>query len=391
MKIVLFDNEYAAHLKPFTYTRPIADIRIGILKIAEKWNHTFQTTCSFLTTDYLQEKFPLAIDADDEVIFIAGNVLPDDTLVQIIKDLQVGTLLNDDEQLIAFKGNLNDFNAEQGKSKKLDEKVFKLTRIWQIFNFNGRALEADIKLLNLKKQIPENLKSQNTWIGDNVYLEEGAKVTASIINSETGPVFIGKDAEIMEGSIIRGPFALCAHSVVKMGAKIYGPTTVGPYSKVGGEIGNSVIFGYSNKGHEGFLGNSVLGEWCNLGADTNNSNLKNNYGNVKLYNYASKQLEDTSLQFCGLMMGDHSKCGINTMFNTGTVVGVSANIFGSGFPPNFIPSFSWGGDQHFENYRLDKAIETAERVFDRRAMILSKTERDIMTAVAEIAAVEEKS
>ncbi|MGB1307109.1 MAG: glucose-1-phosphate thymidylyltransferase, partial [Flavobacteriales bacterium] len=211
-----------------------------------------------------------------------------------------------------------------------------------------------------------------------------AKVEHAILNASTGPIYVGKDAEIMEGSIVRGPLAMCENSVLKMGAKIYGATTLGPYCKVGGEVNNSVLLGYSNKGHDGFLGNSVLGEWCNLGADTNNSNLKNNYAEVKLWSYQSERFVNTGLQFCGLIMGDHSKCGINTMFNTGTVVGVSANVFGAGFPRNFVSSFSWGGSAGYMTYRLNKVFEVAEKVMQRRAIEFNQVEKDILTEVFEL-------
>jgi len=221
---------------------------------------------------------------------------------------------------------------------------------------------------------------------EHIFVEEGAKVECAILNASTGPIYIGKDAEIMEGAIVRGPLALCEHAALKMGAKIYGPTTIGPHSKVGGEVNNSVIIGYSNKGHDGFLGNSVLGEWCNIGADSNNSNLKNNYAEVKLWNYPQERFVNTGLTFCGLIMGDHSKCGINTMFNTGTVVGVNANIFGSGFPRNFVASFSWGGAAGFTTYKTADAFEVAARVFDRRGMVFNETEQEILQHVFEITA-----
>ncbi|MFN4123104.1 MAG: GlmU family protein [Flavobacteriales bacterium] len=384
MNLVLFDNAAREHLLPFTFTRPVAAIRIGIFAIAEKWEKVFQTEASYLTQDYLSKKFPLHLDEKEEATFIAGNLLPNAATVEAIQELKPGQALFSNAFLMAFKGTLANLNAKNFETKTYVGALFSLDRLWEIFSKNGSAIDEDLKLLRIRKGVPEHLKATNLWIGDDVYVEEGAKVTASVINSNTGPVYIGKDAEIMEGCTIRGPFALCEHSVLKMGAKVYGPTTIGPYSKAGGEIGNSVIFGYSNKGHEGFLGNSVLGEWCNLGADTNNSNLKNNYGNVKLWNYALNAMENSGLQFCGLMMGDHSKCGINTMFNTGTVVGVSANIYGAGFPPNFIPSFAWGGADGFQTYKPEKAFETAERVFERRNLAFDQEEQDILSKVFEL-------
>ena len=259
-----------------------------------------------------------------------------------------------------------------------------LENIWELFSKNGEALEADFNLITAGRKSLA-LSATNQVIGtENIFVEEGAKVECAILNASTGPIYIGKDSEIMEGSIVRGPFALCDHSMLKLGAKIYGPTTVGPHSRVGGEVNNSVIFGYSNKGHDGFLGNSVLGEWCNIGADSNNSNLKNNYAEVKLWNYEKERFVSTGLTFCGLIMGDHSKCGINTMFNTGTVVGVNANIFGSGFPRNFVPSFSWGGAAGFTTYKLKDAFEVASRVFERRHCAFDETEQRILTHVFEL-------
>jgi len=383
MKLIFFDNDTFEHLKPFTFTRPTAEIRIGIFTISEKWTKTLKADKAYLTQDYLQGKFPLNCEADETALFIAGNILPTEEFTIAIKSLKKGEALQQENNLLVAHCTLHEYQNKAFQTQEFKEPVFKIEKLWQIFSFNGRAIEEDIKLLSIEKGIPNELRKNNTWIGENVYIEAGAKINAAIINSEQGVVYIGKDAEIMEGSIVRGPFALCEHSVLKMGAKIYGPTTVGPYSKVGGEVGNSVIFGFSNKGHEGFLGNSVLGEWCNLGADTNNSNLKNNYGNVKLWNYALGKMEDSGLQFCGLMMGDHSKCGINTMFNTGSVVGVSANIYGAGFPQNFIPSFAWGGADGFTTYKLDKAMETADRVYERRNLPFDKKEKDIMTKVFE--------
>jgi UDP-N-acetylglucosamine diphosphorylase/glucosamine-1-phosphate N-acetyltransferase len=268
------------------------------------------------------------------------------------------------------------------KAKELSEVGILVNNVWDIFSKNGDAIKQDFELLTKNKtSLP--LSKTNTVIGDikDIFLEEGAVVEAAILNTKSGPIYIGKDAEIMEGSVVRGPFALCEHSALKLSTKVYGPTTIGPHSKVGGEINNSVIFGYSNKAHDGFLGNSVIGEWCNLGADTNNSNLKNNYGNVKLYNYAQHKMVDTGLQFCGLTMGDHSKCGINTMFNTGTVVGVGANIFGGGFPPTHIASFSWGGAESMEEYKFEKMIETANRVYNRRSLIMSEEEKQILQSI----------
>ncbi len=384
---ILFDDSAWGKLLPLTFTRPVSEIRIGILTIREKWEKFLGTEFSFLTQDYLSEKYPLKTGSSNT--FINGSVLPTVALSQAIKSLQPGECLKHESVLIAYntvqpqKEVPSDLSAFKNVIE-FSESFLKIDHPWQIFSNNRVALTADFELLTKgRKSAP--LSNTNRVSGaENIFLEEGAKVEFSIINATTGPVYIGKDAEIMEGSIVRGPFALCEGSALKMGAKIYGPTTIGPYSKVGGEVNNSVLFAYSNKAHDGFLGNSVLGEWCNLGADTNNSNLKNNYEEVKVWSYVEERFISTGLQFCGLIMGDHSKSGINTMFNTGTVVGVSANIFGDGFPRNFIPSFAWGGAQGYMVYKPEKAFRTAELVYDRRGMKLSVSEKSILVKVFEM-------
>jgi UDP-N-acetylglucosamine diphosphorylase/glucosamine-1-phosphate N-acetyltransferase len=382
MNLILFDDNRSAFL-PFTYTRPVSEIRAGILTLTEKWEKYLNLKASYLTENYLSEKFPAKITEDN--LLVNGTIFPNKELVKEIQNLKSGHKLVKEEIFIALRINgemlqqLLSANIHPLKTDVLKVKSqysFRtLSNIWDIFKDNGQNIEEDFQLLNLNRKSLMPFPG-NTVIGNNLIIEEGAKINASVINTETGPVYIGKNAEIMEGCLIRGPFALCEESTLKMGAKIYGPTTVGPHSKVGGEVNNSVIFGYSNKAHDGFLGNSVIGEWCNLGADTNNSNLKNNYGNVKIWNCSTGKQTDTGLQFCGLFMADHSKCGINTMFNTGTVVGVSANIFDSGFPPKFIPSFSWGG-KNSEKFELEKAIEVAQKVMERRNLEFTEYDRKI--------------
>jgi UDP-N-acetylglucosamine diphosphorylase/glucosamine-1-phosphate N-acetyltransferase len=377
---ILFDDN-RSDLLPLTFTRPVADLRIGILTIGEKWEKTLNSKTSFLTEDYLADKYPIKIE--NENLFINGSIIPDNKLVKAILSLKEGQHLVKANILIAArlnKSKAGSFTNNIGEANLIVQHtgvLFKINFPWDIFRYNQPALEADYKLITSGRK-SALLSKTNKVVGKDIFVEKGAKVEFSIINATAGPVYIGKDAEIMEGCMIRGPFALCDHAVLKMGAKIYGPTTVGPNSKVGGELNNSVIQANSNKAHEGFLGNSVIGEWCNIGADSNNSNLKNNYAEVKVWNYTSEKFIPTGLQFCGLVMGDHSKCGINTMFNTGTVVGISANIFGSGFPRNFIPSFSWGGPQGVSVYPLEKAIETAEKVFQRRGIIFNRTEKKIL-------------
>ncbi|MBI5219813.1 MAG: GlmU family protein [Bacteroidia bacterium] len=384
---ILFDDKCRINLLPLTFTRPVAEIRTGILTIREKWDLMLKSKCSYITEPYLSKKFPLKKAKDN--ILINGSVLPNSGLIKQICSLKFNEVLMNNDIPVAIRlteKELLNFNCSEFsgyKIKKTNCYFLRIEHSWDIFTKNGDALIEDFKVITKGRQSAKISKT-NRVLGKNIFIEKGATVECAILNSYSGPIYIGKDAEIMEGSIIRGPFAIGEHSVLKLGAKIYGPTTIGPFSKAGGEVNNSVIFGFSNKAHDGFLGNSVIGEWCNIGADSNNSNLKNNYDKVKLWSYAKECFVDSGLQFCGLIMGDHSKCGINTMFNTGTVVGVSANIFGAGFPRNFIPSFSWGGAQGMTDYKISKAIETAERVYERRGMIFNETEKRIFRHIYEI-------
>ncbi len=383
MNYILFDGNVRNQLLPFTFTRPVADIRVGILTIREKWEHLLGFTTTTVTEDYLSEKYPfLELEKN---IFINASFLPSENLANIVKGLAENQAVFFEEEPIAFfttEGQEVDFENFDIIPYAYKD-ILRIEHIWDIFSKNGEAINRDFEMLTKGRKsqpIPEGVWTKNP---ENIFIEEGAKIEFCTLNASEGPIYIGKDAEIMEGALVRGPFALCEHATLKMGAKIYTNTTVGPHSKVGGEVNNSVIFGYSNKGHDGFLGNSVLGEWCNLGADTNNSNLKNNYAEVRLWNYQTEGFARTGLQFCGLMMGDHSKCGINTMFNTGTVVGVSANIFGSGFPRNFVPSFSWGGSGGFTTYKTDKAFEVAKVVMGRRNIEFSEMDAKILEHVFE--------
>jgi len=390
MNYILFDDNSWGNLLPLTFTRPTSEIRIGILKISEKWEKLLGSKITFLTQEHLSCKYPIHIASDN--IVINGSILPTQLLVQEINTLKIGEILKRDEIIVAARLSADEVkNYKNGNTDKLgvkftDTPCNKIDYPWQIFAFNGTALADDFKLITHgRKSAP--LSSTNQVVGaEHIFIEEGASVEFAILNATTGPIYVGKYAEIMEGSIVRGSLALCEHAALKLGTKIYGPTTIGPYSKVGGEVNNSVIFGYSSKAHDGFLGNSVLGEWCNLGADTNNSNLKNNYAEVRIWNYNEDRFVSTGLQFCGLIMGDHSKCGINTMFNTGTVVGVSANIFGAGFPRNFIPSFSWGGAQGFTIYTLPKVYEVAELVMKRRDITLTECDKKILKSVFDMTA-----
>ncbi|MCF8461326.1 MAG: GlmU family protein [Flavobacteriales bacterium] len=383
MKYILFDDS-REKLLPLTFTRPVCDLRIGILTIREKWESYLKDSTSTLTEDYLSVKFPLV--SASENTFINGSVCPSADLVVAIGALKEGDRLMKDGKLLAAKvgKDVSGFKKVAYGGKEFGGEILSVVNPWDIFSKNGDAIEADFQLLTAGRKSAK-LSESNTVIGNgNIFLEEGAKAEACIFNTSSGSIYFGKNSEVMEGSIIRGPFALCEGSQVKMGAKIYGPTTVGPESRVGGEVNNSVIMGYSNKGHDGFLGNSVLGEWCNLGADTNNSNLKNNYDEVRVWSYETERFAKTGLQFCGLIMGDHSKSGINTMFNTGTVVGVSTNVFGSGFPRTFIPSFQWGGAAGFTEYNAEKAFATAERVMQRRGKKFDETEKAILSSVFDL-------
>ena len=382
MNYILFDGPVRNQFLPFTFTRPVADMRIGILTIREKWEKYLHTTTSTITEDYLADRWPMV--EMEENVMINASFLPTAELVEQIKNLQPKEAIFYDEDVVAFFAyEEQDVEFDKCSSIELEGNPFRLEHSWDIFKLNGEAIAADFELLTAERKSQSISKTNQVIAPENIFLEEGAKVECAILNASEGPIYIGVGAEIMEGSIVRGPFALCEHATLKMGAKIYGPTTVGSHSKVGGEVNNSVIFGYSNKGHDGFLGNSVLGEWCNLGADTNTSNLKNNYAEVRLWDYDSGRFASTGLQFCGLMMGDHSKCGINTMFNTGTVVGVSANIFGAGFPRNFIPSFSWGGSAGTTTYLTSKAFEVAEKVMARRGIEFTEEDKAILEHIFE--------
>ena len=383
MNYILFDGEVRNALLPFTYTKPVADLRIGILTIREKWEKYLGLTTTTITEEYLMEKYPMV--EMDENILINASFCPTKELVEKVMGLKENEAIFQGESVIAFhtKDTQEEVNFDTYTQIEFEEDLLQVHNTWDIFSKNDIAIQQDFELLTEGRKsqpIPETVQCLNR---DQIFIEEGATLNFAILNADSGPIYIGKNAEVMEGSVVRGPFAMCENSVLKLSAKIYGATTLGPYCKVGGEVNNSVLMGYSSKAHDGFLGNSVLGEWCNLGADTNNSNLKNNYAEVKLWNYEAGRFSPTGLQFCGLMMGDHSKCGINTMFNTGTVVGVSANIYGSGFPRNFVPSFSWGGAAGFITYRLNKVFEVAEVVMSRRKLKLEDVDKKILEAVFE--------
>jgi UDP-N-acetylglucosamine diphosphorylase/glucosamine-1-phosphate N-acetyltransferase len=388
MAIILFDDNSYQNLLPLVFTRPVGNLRIGILTIAEKWAKHLGQDYSWHTRPYLQGKFPINITTDN--LFINGAVCPDETLLEAIDKLQIGQALNYQDQLIAARLDTTDAANFNPTIKYLGAATTHLPVIVRypeyIFRYNDIELRKDFALLT-KGRESKVMNSTNTIIGTDFFAEEGAEAECCTFSTKNGPIYLANNTEIWEGTNIRGAFAINEHSQVKMGTKIYGATTIGPYCRVGGEVNNAVLWGYSNKGHEGYLGNSVIGEWCNLGADTNNSNLKNNYAEVKLWDYATGHYRKTGLQFCGLIMADHAKSSINTMFNTGTVVGVGANVFGSGFPVNHVPDFSWGGGEGFEEYRLSKALETTAKVFARREhRQFDENEQAILKEVFELTA-----
>ena len=385
MNYILFDGEYRDNLLPLTYTKPVADLRIGILTIREKWEKYLGSTTTTVTEDYLSIKFPMV--EMEENVMINASILPNDALVDQIKNIKPNEAVFNDGELIAFYTHEDkEVDFDTYDHLEFDGDFIQIKHSWDLFKHNGEALEADFDLITkdrVSAPIPDTVHCMNK---ERIFLEEDVDISIGVLNAKGGAIYIGKHAEVQEGAMIRGPFAMGEHSVIKMGTKVYGPTTLGPKSKIGGEVNNAILSGYSSKGHDGYLGNAVIGEWCNIGADSNNSNLKNNYANVKIWEYSAERFVDTGLQFCGLIMGDHSKCGINTMFNTGTVIGVSANIYGSNFPRNFIPSFSWGGAAGLTTYAKSKAFETAGLVMDRKHEDFTNEDKKILSHIFEISA-----
>lgn len=389
MQNILFDDPADwQNLLPLTFTRSVSDIRVGITTIREKWQHFLGKSAGVFTANYLQPKYPLD-RGYSQTLYFNGSIIPNASLINEIFNLSFNQKLVKEDVIIAAYTEHDDAKTPEEleeffrKLKPVEYKgtFMKISYPWDIFKFNGECIKNDFELIG-RGRPTQQLSDTNLIIGQHrVYVEPGVVAEACVFNTTAGPIYLGKNSEVMEGSLIRGPFVLGEGAVLKMGSKIYGPTTIGPFCKVGGEVNNSVFFGYSNKAHDGFIGNSVIGEWCNLGADSNNSNLKNNYSHVKVYNYLSDSEHDTGLQFCGLIMGDHAKCGINSMFNTGTVVGVGANIFDGGFPPKHIKSFAWGGKHGFGKYDLDKFMETAEQVMNRRGIEMDEEEREILTYI----------
>jgi UDP-N-acetylglucosamine diphosphorylase/glucosamine-1-phosphate N-acetyltransferase len=392
MNYILFDdNTVRTNLLPLTFLRPVADVRIGILTIREKWEKMLGVPTSSLTESHLAKKFPIVKEENN--VLINGAVCPNEEIIGLIQNMKPHQTIVHADTIIAMHVTAKELedtieHTQDSTVEEIDVTQFPLKILypWDIFTKNSEAIQADFELIT-KGRKSQKLSATNTVIGDGkIFLEKGAVVEGAILNAKSGPIYIGADAEIMEGATIRGPFALCDHATVKMQAKMYGPTTIGPHCKVGGEINNSVLFAYSNKAHDGFLGHSVIAEWCNLGADTNTSNLKNTYDSIKLWSYRKQTFVDTCQQFCGLIMGDHSKTGIDTMFNSGTVVGVNVNVFGAGFQRNFIPSFTWGGTTGYSGYDLNKAIEVAKKMYERRGLEMDETERTLLSSVHRLTA-----
>ncbi len=375
--LVLFDDpQISKNLLPFTFYRPIAKIRVGIFTIDKKWQFHSSTPVHFFTNEYVQSAY-LKPNQEDNYIWVNAAYLPTNELIRAINSLDAGEALIKDKRCIAFRGRMNDFSNQNWNPISIGFDLEQILYPWDIFKLNGAQILQDFELIlqHFGPSQPINDKHTAVYGKDAIYIAPGVTIKAACLDAENAPIFIGENAHIHAGAMIGSGHAIGEGAHINMGAKLKGDSTIGPYCKVGGEVSNSVFFGYSNKGHDGFVGNSVIAEWCNLGADTNTSNLKNNYGPVKVWNYAKQELMDTQLTFCGLLMGDHAKCGINTMFNTGTVVGVAANVFGSDFPDKFIPSFAWGGAHGWQTFDFNKCLDVAERVMQRRGKSLTEYDK----------------
>lgn len=372
MKVVVFDDkEIWENLNPITLTRPSGAVRVGVDTIAQKWQAFMPGDYAWgVAEPYLEERFPCHAAVDDDTLYVAGHVLPTPALVAEVLALEPRRGITDSTgRLVARRGTATERSVPAASA------VHTVEHLYDIFGKNGEQLCLDIARITAGR-VSQPLSPSNTVIGDPalVFIEEGAVVEGAFINTRVGPVYVGSHAEVMEGSMLRGPIALCEHAVVNMGSKIYPGTTIGPFCKVGGEVNNVVFMAYSNKAHDGFLGNAVIGQWCNIGAGAVASNLKNDYTPIRLWNYPTHRFLRTNLQFCGLIMGDHSKAGINTMFNTATVLGVGVNVHGSGFPRNFVESFHEGSVAGFSPVSLDKFFDIARRMMARRGRELTPAE-----------------
>ena len=384
MQLVFSDAQYWEDFLPLTFTKPISELRCGILTFAERWEKLLDIRDKrYITEEYLEVKYPRY--EKKESLLIVPNFLPTENVLDQIKNLQFGEALVYENELLVAKINLENFGLHQiEKMTDIEEELTVFKHPTDLFSFNEKAINFDFDLLT-NGRISQPLSETNGFLGnkEDIFIEEGAEIEFATINAKTGKIYIGKNAEVMEGCNLRGPIALCEGAKFNLGAKIYGATTIGPYSKIGGEVNNIVVQGYSNKGHDGFVGNSVIGEWCNFGADTNSSNLKNNYSEVKLWSYKHKKFVGTGLQFTGVIMGDHAKTAINTQLNTGTIIGVAANIFKTGFPPNLVDNFSWGGMRGDEKFTINKVYEVAEKMMNRRKISLTQADKDILRYIFE--------
>lgn len=384
MQLVFSDAQYWEDFLPLTFTKPISELRCGILTFAERWEKLLDIREKrYITEEYLEVKYPRY--EKKESLLIVPNFLPTEKVLDQIKNLQFGEALVYENELLVAKINLENFGLHQiEKMMDIEEELTVFKHPTDLFSFNEKAINFDFDLLT-NGRISQPLSETNGFLGnkEDIFIEEGAEIEFATINAKTGKIYIGKNAEVMEGCNLRGPIALCEGAKFNLGAKIYGATTIGPYSKIGGEVNNIVVQGYSNKGHDGFVGNSVIGEWCNFGADTNSSNLKNNYSEVKLWSYKHKKFVGTGLQFTGVIMGDHAKTAINTQLNTGTIIGVAANIFKTGFPPNLVDNFSWGGMRGDEKFTINKVYEVAEKMMNRRKISLTQADKDILRYIFE--------
>lgn len=384
---ILFDGPERSQLLPFTYIRPVAELRIGIDTLREKWEAFLGQECSFATQNYLSSKYPL--HNADLNYFINPTYIPTRSLAIQVKNLKENQVLIFDSNPVAFCTTNSILPSDTSGFNEIDveQELIQIKNCSDLFVHNAEVLAQDFKRLT-KDRMSQVLGDTNRVINpEQVFVEPGARVSCAILNASEGPIYIGADAQIMEGSMLRGPLAICENSVVKMGAKIYGGTTIGPNAKVGGELNNVLFLGNSNKGHDGFLGNAVIGEWCNIGAATDASNLKNNYSKIRIWNYVSENFAKTELQFCGLLMGDYSRCGIHSMFNTATVIGVNSNVFGTGFPRTFIPSYSYGGAQGFQTYAFAKAMESNNAMMERKGSKLTDHDIQILETIFDTTAV----
>jgi UDP-N-acetylglucosamine diphosphorylase/glucosamine-1-phosphate N-acetyltransferase len=366
-------------------SRPISEIRVGIFTITERWEQISGVKPSFLTASYLQKKF--AIRIEDDNILINGSIIPDQRIYEQITTLKMNEALSQGGSPFAFRIAKEDFSfIESGdhdrfKELRYEDEIHQLNYLADIFNRNGEQIVNDIQLVVKSPQYKIQDDHTVVYSDQDLHVGKNTSIKAAILDAGSGPIYIEDEVTIQPGTVISGPCAILRGSIISMGAKIRPNTTIGPFCRIGGEVSNAVFQGFSNKSHDGFLGTSVIGEWCNFGAGTNNSNLKNNYGDIKVWDYAEEKMISTGLQYFGLIMGDHSKCGINTMFNTGTVVGFSANIYDGGYMPKFIPSFAWGNRSDFGTYELDKAIITAQRVMERRSVTMSREDAEIFERI----------